>query len=149
MMAKQKVKSMNALSDFSIGSTGGLLRAAEVEERYVINWKSKKEAIFESPTGGATLMKKGDNLVYYAKKEQCLAVGTQLQTYFKISDYSIYRIFANGRLTYQQRSYIYFLKLVLWVFVVKIGYFITPNTFLGFFLLLAYCRRSISMLRML
>ena len=55
MMAKQKVKSMNALSDFSIGSTGGLLRAAEVEERYVINWKSKKKQ-FLNPQLGAQLL---------------------------------------------------------------------------------------------
>ena len=98
MIANQKAKP--ATLNFSVGSTGGLLRAAEVEERYVISWESKKQGIFESPTGGATVMKEGDNLVYYAKKEQCLAVGVQLQTYFKISDYSIYRIFANGQIQY-------------------------------------------------
>ena len=34
------------------GSTGGWLRAAEVEEKYAITWTSPKEQIFEMPTGG-------------------------------------------------------------------------------------------------
>ena len=29
------------------GSTGGWLRAAEVEEKYAITWTSKKEQVFE------------------------------------------------------------------------------------------------------
>lgn len=33
------------------GSTGGLLRKAQVEEFYVITWESPKEQIFEMPTG--------------------------------------------------------------------------------------------------
>lgn len=33
------------------GSTGGLLRKAQVEEFYVITWEGKKEQIFEMPTG--------------------------------------------------------------------------------------------------
>lgn len=33
------------------GSTGGLLRKAQVEEFYVITWDSPKEQIFEMPTG--------------------------------------------------------------------------------------------------
>jgi len=74
------------------GSTGGWLRAAEVEEKYAITWTSKKEQIFEMPTGGAAIMRNGENLLYLARKEQCLALGTQLRT-FKISDYKIYRIF--------------------------------------------------------
>lgn len=35
------------------GSTGGLLRKAQVEEFYVITWESPKEQIFEMPTGTA------------------------------------------------------------------------------------------------
>lgn len=31
------------------GSTGGLLRKAQVEEFYVLTWEAKKEAIFEMP----------------------------------------------------------------------------------------------------
>ncbi|CAM9102579.1 unnamed protein product [Chrysoparadoxa australica] len=74
------------------GSTGGWLRAAEVEEKYAITWTSSKEQIFEMPTGGAAVMLSGENLLYLARKEQCLALGTQLRT-FKINDYKIYRIF--------------------------------------------------------
>ena len=83
-----------------LGNTGGLLRAAEVEERYVIAWESQKEEIFETPTGGSLWMEQGENLLYYAKKEQCLAVGAQLQALFKINDYKIYRIFFDGKIQY-------------------------------------------------
>ena len=82
------------------GSTGGWLRAAELEEKYAITWVSKKEQIFEMPTSGAAIMKSGENLLYLAKKEQCLALGTQLRTLFKISDYKIYRIFPNSEVQY-------------------------------------------------
>ena len=82
------------------GSTGGWLRAAQIEEKYAITWTSKKEQIFEMPTSGAAIMQKGENLLYLAKKEQCLALGTQLRTLFKISDYRIYRIFPNSEVQY-------------------------------------------------
>nr|YP_010337700.1 photosystem I subunit II [Sahlingia subintegra]UNJ17285.1 photosystem I subunit II [Sahlingia subintegra] len=82
------------------GSTGGWLRAAEVEEKYAITWSGKKEVIFEMPTGGAAVMRQGDNLLYLARKEQCLALGTQLRNNFKISDYKIYRIFPSGEVQY-------------------------------------------------
>jgi len=36
---------------------GGLLRKAQVEEFHVITWESKKEQIFEMPTGGAAIMR--------------------------------------------------------------------------------------------
>merc|ERR1711981_708005 len=74
--------------------------AAETEEKYAITWTSKKEQIFEMPTSGAAIMQKGENLLYLAKKEQCLALGTQLRTLFKISDYKIYRIFPNSEVQY-------------------------------------------------
>jgi len=45
-------------------------------------------------------MKEGENLVYFAKKEQCLALGSQLRTNFKIQDYKIYRVFATGEVQY-------------------------------------------------
>jgi photosystem I subunit 2 len=54
------------------GSTGGWLRSAEVEEKYAITWTSPKEQIFEIP-GGAAIMRNGENLLYLARKEQCLA----------------------------------------------------------------------------
>tara|TARA_B100000683_G_scaffold167183_1_gene161100 strand:- start:17763 stop:18191 length:429 start_codon:yes stop_codon:yes gene_type:complete len=82
------------------GSTGGWLRAAETEEKYAITWTSKKEQIFEMPTSGSAIMQQGENLLYLAKKEQCLALGTQLRTAFKINDYKIYRIFPNSEVQY-------------------------------------------------
>ena len=81
------------------GSTGGWLRAAEIEEKYAITWTSPKEQIFEMPTGGAAIMRSGENLLYLARKEQCLALGMQLRT-FKIQDYKIYRIFPSGEVQY-------------------------------------------------
>ena len=88
------------------GSTGGWLEAAETEEKYVMTWnnESKKTAvednIFEMPTGGAAIMKPGPNLVYFARKEQCLALGKQLRTNFKISDYRIFRLFPSGEIQF-------------------------------------------------
>ena len=77
-----------------IGSTGGLLNSAETEEKYAIVWKSAKEQAFELPTGGAAIMHEGDNLMYFARKEQCLALGTQLRAFKpRIEDFKIYRIF--------------------------------------------------------
>jgi photosystem I subunit 2 len=81
------------------GSTGGWLRAAEIEEKYAITWTSPKEQIFEMPTGGAAVMLSGENLLYLARKEQCLALGTQLRG-FKITDYKIYRIFPSGEIQF-------------------------------------------------
>eukprot|EP00977_Amphora_coffeiformis_P030048 scaffold44444_cov5024-Amphora_coffeaeformis.AAC.5 len=51
------------------------------------------------PTGGAAIMRGGENLLYLARKEQCLALGTQLRT-FKINNYKIYRIFPSGEVQY-------------------------------------------------
>jgi photosystem I subunit 2 len=45
-------------------------------------------------------MKSGKNLLYLSKKEQCLALGTQLRTLFKINDYKIYRLFPNSEVQY-------------------------------------------------
>jgi photosystem I subunit II len=78
------------------GSTGGLLSKADVEEKYGITWTSAKEQVFEMPTGGAATMVSGENLLYLARKEQCLALGGQLRTKFKIVDYKIYRVTPNG-----------------------------------------------------
>lgn len=84
------------------GSTGGLLSKAEIEEKYAITWTSPKEQVFEMPTGGAAIMNEGENLLYLSRKEQCLALGTQLRTKFKpkIEDFKIYRIFPNGDMEY-------------------------------------------------
>ncbi|MGK7876570.1 MAG: photosystem I reaction center subunit II PsaD [Xenococcaceae cyanobacterium] len=79
------------------GSTGGLLTKADVEEKYAITWTSTKEQVFEMPTGGAAIMNQGKNLLYLARKEQCLALGAQLRTFKpKIEDYKIYRVFPSG-----------------------------------------------------
>ncbi len=83
------------------GSTGGLLTKAEVEEKYAITWTSTKQQVFEMPTGGAATMNAGENLLYLARKEQCLALGTQLRTFKpRIEDYKIYRIFPSGETQY-------------------------------------------------
>jgi photosystem I subunit II len=82
------------------GSTGGLLTKALVEEKYAITWSGKKADVFEMPTGGAATMNEGENLLYLARKEQCLALGTQLKSKFKITDYKVYRVFPNGEIQY-------------------------------------------------
>ncbi|MBE9011432.1 photosystem I reaction center subunit II [Pseudanabaenaceae cyanobacterium LEGE 13415] len=82
------------------GSTGGLLTKALVEEKYAITWSSPKEQVFEMPMGGAAKMRQGDNLLYLARKEHCLALGGQLRTKFKITNYKVYRIFPDGDIQY-------------------------------------------------
>jgi photosystem I subunit II len=80
------------------GSTGGLLSKADVEEKYAISWTSTKQQVFEMPTGGAATMIAGENLLYMARKEQCLALGGQLRK-FKITDYKVFRIMPKGETT--------------------------------------------------
>jgi photosystem I subunit 2 len=86
------------------GSTGGYLQSAEQEEKYIITWTCKADLeenrVFEMPTGGAAIMKEGPNIAYFAKKEQCLALGKQLVSTFKIKDYRIFRLFANGEIQF-------------------------------------------------
>ncbi|KAL0308144.1 UNVERIFIED_CONTAM: Photosystem I reaction center subunit II, chloroplastic [Sesamum calycinum] len=52
----------NTPSPIFSGSTGGLLRKAQVEEFYVITWDSSKEQMFEMPTGGIAIMRQGPQL---------------------------------------------------------------------------------------
>ena len=54
------------------------------EEVYLITWDSDTEHVFEVPTGGAAQMRLGQNLLKFARKEQCMALGTQLRTKFKL-----------------------------------------------------------------
>ncbi|MBV9385546.1 MAG: photosystem I reaction center subunit II [Chroococcidiopsidaceae cyanobacterium CP_BM_ER_R8_30] len=83
------------------GSTGGLLKKAEEEEKYAITWTSPKEQVFELPTGGSAIMRKGENLLYLARKEYGIALGgQQLRAKFRINDYKIYRIYPNGEIQY-------------------------------------------------
>ena len=84
---------------FHATTTGGLLRQAQVEEFHVITWEAKKEQIFEMPTGGAAIMRQGPNLLKLARKEQCLALLTQLRTKFK-TDGNIFRVFPNGEVQF-------------------------------------------------
>merc|ERR1712113_561562 len=81
------------------GSTGGLLRKAQNEEFYVITWDAKKETLFEMPTGGAAIMRQGPNLLKLARKEQCLALTTQLRTKFK-TNAVFYRVLPSGEVQY-------------------------------------------------
>ena len=80
------------------GSKGGLLSSAYLEEKYAITWSSGTEQVFEMPTGGAAIMNVGANLLHLATKEQCLALGKQLQTKFEpiIESYKVYRVFPDG-----------------------------------------------------
>ncbi|HEY9610133.1 photosystem I reaction center subunit II PsaD [Allocoleopsis sp.] len=83
------------------GGTGGLLTKAQVEEKYAITWTSPKKQVFELPTGGAAVMNEGDNLLYLARKEYCIALGgQQLRAKFKINNYKIYRVFPSGEIQY-------------------------------------------------
>ena len=42
-------------------------------------------------------MLEGDNIMYFARKEQCLALGTQLRAFKpRIENFKIYRIFPSG-----------------------------------------------------
>ncbi|MGA7932283.1 MAG: photosystem I reaction center subunit II PsaD [Kovacikia sp.] len=81
------------------GGTGGLLTKAFVEEKYAITWTSPKEQVFELPTGGAAIMRQGENLIYLARKEYGIALGGQLRK-FKITDYKIYRVYPSGDTEY-------------------------------------------------
>jgi photosystem I subunit 2 len=45
-------------------------------------------------------MRQGPNLVYFARKEQCLALGKQLRSDFKINDYRIFRLLPSGEIQF-------------------------------------------------
>ena len=77
--------------------TGGWLRTGGEEERYVITWASPRTQLFELPTGGCEFMRQGKNLITFARKEQCISIGKQLRTNFKINDYKIFRVLPNGQ----------------------------------------------------
>lgn len=71
----------------------------QIEEFYVITWESKKEQVFEMPTGGAAIMREGENLLKLSRKEQCLALLTQLRQKFRLNG-QFYRVFPNGEVQY-------------------------------------------------
>lgn len=82
------------------GCTGGWLKAAELEEKYVITWTSKNIEYFEMPIGGSAKLKEGLNLFYFSRKEQCLALAKQLRTDYKITDYRIFRLIPGGEIEF-------------------------------------------------
>jgi len=100
--AKSMAETLTGQTPLFGGSTGGLLSKADEEEKYAITWTSPQEQVFEMPTGGAAIMQQGENLLYLARKEQCLALGGQLRTKFKpkIEDYKIYRVYPSGETQY-------------------------------------------------
>lgn len=65
----------------------------------MVTWESKKEQIFEMPTGGAAIMRQGPNLLKFANKEQCHALTTQLRTKYKYEP-CYYRVFPDGKVEY-------------------------------------------------
>merc|ERR1712039_411 len=60
---------------------------------------AKEEAYIELPTAGIAVMNAGENLCYFRKKEQCIALGKQLKAR-KITNYKIYRIAKDGTVTF-------------------------------------------------
>ena len=57
-------------------------------------------------------MHEGDNLMYFARKEQCLALGTQLRAFKpRIEDLAIYRIFPGGDIEFLHPKDGVFLKV--------------------------------------
>ena len=76
------------------GSAGGYM-SRSTRERHAITWTAKDQNKFEMPTGGFAIMNKGENLCYFRKKEQCIALGKQLRK-MKIENYKIYRLKKDG-----------------------------------------------------
>ena len=76
-----------------IQSTGGMPPLAFVEERYGVTWNSQEERPFELPTGGAGVMHEGANVMYFARKEQCLALTRHLKKLKPgVKEYKVYRV---------------------------------------------------------
>jgi photosystem I subunit 2 len=71
----------------------------KIQEKYVICWRSSKEHVFELPTGGTALMRKGENILYFSRKEQCLAL-IPLFKIFKVTDLICFRFFRNCEIQY-------------------------------------------------
>jgi photosystem I subunit 2 len=113
-MSKINSKSQESYYPEYGGSTGGWLFSSETEEKYLVSWRSSsfnttdglkafvvsvRQKIFEMPFGGAAIMREGFNIVYAARKEQCLALGRSLRKDSKI-DYRVYRLVPGGFCTF-------------------------------------------------
>jgi photosystem I subunit 2 len=69
----------------------------QVEEFYVLTWENPgAEVPFEMPTGGTAIMRAGANLLKLARKEQALALLTQLKAKNKVKVGNIYRLLPSG-----------------------------------------------------
>merc|ERR1711870_150456 len=58
-----------------------------------------EEMFVELPTGAMAMMNKGENLCYFRKKEQCIALGKLLRQ-LKIDNYKVYRVAKDGTVTF-------------------------------------------------
>ena len=76
------------------------MRKSQVEEFYVVLWKSSREQLFEMPTGGVAQMQRGKNLIKLARKEQCLYLSSQFRSKFKL-DTSFFRVKTGKGLFFQ------------------------------------------------
>ncbi|CAK0807529.1 unnamed protein product [Prorocentrum cordatum] len=77
-----------------MGGTNGYMSKG-TRERHAITWTAKEAFVFEMPILGVAVMNKGENLCYFRKKEQCIALGKQLRK-MKIENYKIYRLKKDG-----------------------------------------------------
>ena len=87
------------LKPISGGTTGSWMRSLDAQEIYSITWDTSESLFFEMPTAGTALMLPHRNRLFFARKEQCLALGTQLRT-IKITNYKIFRILPTGESQY-------------------------------------------------
>jgi photosystem I subunit 2 len=94
-MKLNKYLNLSIFNKIGDGSTN----SNESEEKYAITWTSSKEHIFELPVGGTITMCIGENLLYFSRKEQCLALATLFKI-FKIVDLKIFRLFSTGKIQY-------------------------------------------------
>jgi len=77
-----------------LGTTSGYL-SRTTKERHAITWTAPEQKWFEMPTGAVGIMNKGENLCYFRRKEQCIALGKQLRG-MKINNYKVYRLTKDG-----------------------------------------------------
>jgi len=77
-----------------LGSTSGYF-SKNTSERHAITWTAPDQKWFEMPTGQNAIMNKGENLCYFRRKEQCIALGKQLRG-MKINNYKVYRLTKDG-----------------------------------------------------
>jgi len=76
------------------GSSGGYV-SRSTKERHAMTWVAPSQKVFEMPTGGCAVMNKGDNLIYFRKKEHCICLTKALRKQ-KINDIKVYRIQKDG-----------------------------------------------------